>query len=292
MSRSNAVRAGFTSIFRDPAVFAAELAWRWAFAITAWLLIAYALLMFLQSLTVTDSDYLGLLGIFPGTIRAALESIFHGSGPKLVRLAVSLWFGLTLLWWFAASAGRTATLNALMPGAAVRLKDMLGIHALRAGLAAMAVLAYLGAIAAAAAFSQEPGGRDDTWFYLVAMPLLIIVSMVWSTLAWYLAIAPIVAAERGVGAVESFVEAAALAKRQPAQFTWVGFFYGGLRYLAAIFSFFVLIVMLSATVELPAGSGWVALLMWAAAFSFVSTLIGTARLAALVRIVRWDAGSV
>jgi hypothetical protein len=289
MSRSKAVRSGFTAVFRDPAIFAAELAWRWTFAIAAWLLMGYALLLFLQSLTVTDADYFGLLGIIPGTVRAALESIFHGSGPKLVKLALSLGFGLALLWWLAVSAGRTAILNALLSGQRVRFADMLRIHALRAGTALLAALAYAGAIAAAAVFSQRQTGRDEEKFFLIVFPLVLLVSVVWSTLAWYLSIAPIVAAQRGTTALESLLQSAALARRQPAQFTWVSFFYGGLRYLAGIFGFFALIVMLSATANLPAGSGWAALVLWAAAFSFVSTLINTARLAALVQVVRWDA---
>jgi hypothetical protein len=289
MSRSKAVRTGFATLFRDPAIFAAELAWRWTFGIAALLLIAYALLIFLQSLTVSDRDYFGLLGIFPGTVRAALENIFHGSGPRMLRVGISLWFGIALLWWIAASAGRTAALNALMPGRDARFTDMLRIHALRAGLFATAGLAYLGAIAAAAIFSQQPGGRDGSKFYLIAIPLILIVSMVWSTLAWYVSIAPIIAKERGTSAIESLLEAAALSHRQPAQFIWVSFCYGALRFLAGIFGFFVLLAMVSATVSLPAGSGWAVLVVWAAGFSFVLTLIGTARLASLVRIVRWDA---
>ena len=289
MSRSKAVRTGFASIFRDPLVFAGELAWRWTFAIAAWLLVAYALLMFLQSLTVTDRDYFGLLGIIPGTLRAALEHIFHGSGPKLVRIGVALWFGLSLLWWLAASAGRAATLNALMPASKVRFTQMLRLNALRAGLSAMAGLAYLGAIAAGAMYASVPGGHDESKFYLVSMPLIVLVSVVWSTLAWYLSIAPIVAAQRGTTAMDSLFEAAALTRRQPAQFTWVGFCYGGLRYVAGVIGFFVLLAMVSATASLPSGSSWAVLIAWAAAFSFVSTLIGTARLAAMVRIVQWDA---
>jgi hypothetical protein len=289
MSRSKAVRTGFAALFRDPLVFAGELAWRWTFAIAAWLLVAYALLMFLQSLTVTDRDYFGLLGIIPGALRAALEHIFHGSGPKTIKVGIALWSGLSLLWWLAASAGRAATLNALMPASKVRFPQMLGLHALRAGLAAMGGLAYLGAIAAGAMFSSVPGGHDDSKFYLVAMPLIFLISIVWSTLAWYLSLAPMVAAHRGTDAIDSILEAAALSRRQPAQFTWVGFCYGGLRYVAGVFGFFVLLAMVSATASLPSGSGWAVFIAWAAAFSFASTLIGTARLAALVRIVQWDA---
>src|SRR4051812_16860651 len=102
MSRSKAVRTGFTAIFREPAIFAAELAWRWTFSVAALLVLIYALLMFLQSLAVTDSDYFGLIGFIPGTAASALANIFHGSGPKMLRVALALWLGLTFLWWLAA----------------------------------------------------------------------------------------------------------------------------------------------------------------------------------------------
>ena len=86
MSRSRAVRFGFSTAFRRPALFAAELAWRWAFGAAAVLLIGYSVLLFLSSIPVSDRDLFGLSGMIPGMIQSSLAHIFNGSGPKIVRL--------------------------------------------------------------------------------------------------------------------------------------------------------------------------------------------------------------
>jgi hypothetical protein len=288
MSRSKAVRSGFSAVFREPAIFAAELAWRWAFGIAAWLLIVYALLMFLQSLEVTDRDYLGLLGIIPGTLGAALESIFRGSGPKLVKTGIVLWLGISVLWSLAASAGRAATLKALLPNGHAGFRNMFRLHALRAGLTFTAALAYVGSIATASVFARQGSTSRDETFFLVMIPLAVLVGVVWSVLTWYLTLAPVVSAHAGSGAFASMLDAAVLSRRQSSQFAWIGFFYGTLRYVAMALALFVLLMMLSLAAELPAGGGWAVLIAWGVGFSFVSAFIGVARLAAMTRIVQWD----
>jgi hypothetical protein len=105
MSKSHAVRSGFSAIFRDPLVYIAELAWRWTYAVASALLIAYGVLLFLNSLPVSARDAFGLSGIIPGLFVEALANIFRGSGPKMLRMAAMLFAGLGLLWFLAASLG-------------------------------------------------------------------------------------------------------------------------------------------------------------------------------------------
>src|SRR4051794_15628694 len=114
MSRSRAVRSGFTNIFRNPAVFLVELAWRWAYGAPALLLIAYSALLFLKLTPISDRDLFGLSGIIPGTAHAALSHIFSNSGPLLIRLIIALAVGIGILWWLASSLGRATVLQHLV----------------------------------------------------------------------------------------------------------------------------------------------------------------------------------
>src|ERR1041385_5808190 len=130
MADCNAVRTGFSTAFRRPSLFAAELAWRWAFDVSAWLLILYGILLFLRSVPVSDADMLGLSGIIPGSFGATVLHMLAGSGPKMVRVAFALLVGLTLLSWMAHSLGRSAVLRALLDIESHPLST-LGINLLR-----------------------------------------------------------------------------------------------------------------------------------------------------------------
>jgi hypothetical protein len=289
MSRSHAVRNGFGAVFREPGLFAAELAWRWTFWAAAWLLLAYALLMFLQSLPVSDRDYFGLIGPIPGTAKTALANIFQGSGPKLLRLAIALYAGLSVLWWFAASAGRSATLRVLLPEGRGGPASISRLHAVRVFLTFIAVLAYVGTYAVASIFSVQPDHtRDQERFLIIVLPLFFVVGVAWSALNWYLSLAPIIAMQYGTNTLGSMRESAAMLRKSSTQLAWVSFCFGVARYLMGIFAFLALLVLLSFAVQLPLPGAILVLLVWAAAFSFASTFFATARLAAMVRVVRWS----
>src|SRR5579872_2900939 len=103
MAECRAVSAGFSAAFRRPAVWLAELAWRWAFAVSAWLLIAYGVLLFLGSVPVSDADMFGLSGVIPSRVVPTIIHIFAGSGPKMLRLALALLVSLCLLSFLATS---------------------------------------------------------------------------------------------------------------------------------------------------------------------------------------------
>src|SRR5437660_12171034 len=109
MSRSRAIRSGCTAILRQPLVMLAELAWRWTLATAIIALGTYSLLLFLHSLPVTDRDMFGLSGLIPALFWQTVAHIFSGSGPKVIRIAIILAVGYSVLWWLAASFGRAAT---------------------------------------------------------------------------------------------------------------------------------------------------------------------------------------
>lgn len=289
MSRSHAVREGFSAIFREPLVYLAELAWRWTYSIAAALLIAYGVLLFLNSLPVTDRDLFGLSGIVPGLYGAALASIFQGSGPKMVRLALMLALGLGTLWFLAASLGRTATLTALLRKPA-RLRPILRLHFLRLMVGSAAWVAYIGAFAVAfsAARFENGQGYDPGKFYLVFLVLSLVISSAWSSASWYLSLGPILSVRNGSGALDSLYDSAALVRRQPRQFSWVGIFFGVLRTIVWFAAFIVFVTVMSSAAAAPPGVATAVLILFLTAYSAVSAFIYLARMGSYLRILEWD----
>src|SRR3954471_21325540 len=144
MATCQPIRAGFSVAFKRPAVFAAEIAWRWAFTFASWLLIIYGVLLFLRSVPVSNADMFGLSGIIPGSIGPAIMHILTGSGPKMVRLAVALLFGVSLLSWMSYSLGRTAVLRALLARHSAGFSSIWSLNLLRTFCSLLVMLAYAG----------------------------------------------------------------------------------------------------------------------------------------------------
>lgn len=289
MSKSHAVRSGFSAIFREPLVYVAELAWRWTYSIAAFLVVAYAVLLFLNSLPVSDRDAFGLSGIIPGLFLEALANIFRGSGPRMMRVAIMLLAGLGVLWFLAASVGRTATLTALLHTPA-RLRPILRLHFLRLVVGTMAWIAYGGALAVAARAARfESGeGYNPGEFYLIFLLLSMVISTAWSSASWYLSLGPIFSVRNGTGALDSLYDAAALVRRQPSQFSWVGILFGLTRAAVWFAGVFTLLLLLSAVSSAPAGISTLVLLLFLAAYSAVSNFIYLARMNAYLRILEFD----
>jgi hypothetical protein len=289
MSRSHAIRSGFGAIFRDPLVYAAELAWRWTYGIAAWLLVVYGALLFLGSLPVSDRDAIGLSGIIPGLFAEALANIFRGSGPKLVRLALMYFLGLSLLWLVAASIGRSATLSALL-GRPVRLRTILRLHFLRLMVATAAWIAYGGALVVAfnAARFENGQGYHPGRLYLVFIVLSLVISTAWSSASWYLSLGPMLSARHGSGVFDSLYDAAALVRRQPTQFTWVGIVFAVIRTVVWFGTFFLFMTVLSVALQTPSAVASALLILFLALYSVVSNFLYLARMNSYLRIMDWD----
>ena len=107
-------RDSFAALWHDPALLAAELTWRWCFGFSAWALAIISAALFLDSLKISRGDEFLLGTLQPQLIISAIEHIFHGSLTRFLLEQIALIVGLTLLWSFAATAGRAATLRRLV----------------------------------------------------------------------------------------------------------------------------------------------------------------------------------
>ena len=105
---------GFAALRHEPALLAAELAWRWCFGFSALVLVAVSTGLYLDSVNVSRADQFLLSTLQPPLLAEALRDIFRGSLSRLLLEQAVLVFGLTLLWSFASAAGRAAILRRLV----------------------------------------------------------------------------------------------------------------------------------------------------------------------------------
>jgi len=258
----------------------------------------------------------GLSGVIPSLFWQTIAHIFSGSGPKMMRIAVILVIGFSALWWLAASFGRTATLRALAQGTAeaskaaeprmfrpLRLRPVFTLNAFRVLLGFTTALAYMAAFLLAFSASgmraESAASGAAGKFYLLFVPLAVIIGSVWSMLNWYLSLAPVVAAGTpadssspsicSASALSSFFDSAMLSRRRGSQFAWVGFVFGILRLMLFTAAWFVFLAIAGLLAQLPGGVAWGVLFLLALVYSFISTALNLVRLAAYLRIVEWDA---
>lgn len=279
MSQSQAMRSAFGMVFRQPAIYVAEFVWRTTFAITVGLLGFYALIGYLDWMEVTDLDLFGLSGIVPGTIAAALTHIFQGSGPVLLRTAIAVALGAGLLWLVLATVGEGVTLSALFGSERPAFRLVATWNLARLALLYLTIAAFIGAGFAAFAKSRlADGSHDHSAFYALAVPL-------WILVFW------VGAAIRGVISVESLrgLRGNGLEWRTGrGQFMWVAFATGLMRmvlWFTALFAFFMVLGM---AVQSPAFIAWLLIVLFAIAYSAVSTLIHLLKLAGYVRVIAWE----
>lgn len=135
------LQEGFTALREEPLLLTAELAWRWCFALAAWLIALCAAAMFLDSLPVSSLDRFFLGTMNPALESSALSHILRGALLRYLWIKFIVLAGLTILWAFAAAVGRAASLRNLVAltggedrdeDAGWQFRPMFQLHLLRA----------------------------------------------------------------------------------------------------------------------------------------------------------------
>ncbi len=211
-------RDGFAALRHEPALFAAELTWRWCFGLSAWGVGILSIALFLDSVTVAPADGFLLRTLQPQLEENALRHIFRGSLSRFVLEQTVLLLGVMVLWSLAATAGRAATLHRLVAMfstdeepqlmewkfAPIYLLQLLRVMwTIIAVAVAFALVLYSSILAqnghpmrAAAALAAGLG-----------VPFLAI------TLSWFLSVAPLFCVRNGADAMEALQQAVDFAAR-------------------------------------------------------------------------------
>ena len=200
---------GFSFLREEPLLLAAELTWRWCFALAAWLIALFAAAMFLDSLRLTalDRSLLGTLN--PALEQTALSHVLHGTLLRYLWIKFTVLAALTILWAFAAAVGRAASLRNLVAlsggedrdeDAGWQFRPMLQLHLLRALWTWTGLGCFLASLLLGNVMSQHRHPARAAFFYVFGVALSIVFGV---TLNWVFGLAPLFCIRNQVKAREA-----------------------------------------------------------------------------------------
>ena len=302
---------GFRSVFRRPALPLAEVAWRWSFGAAACVLLGLGFLEYLDTLPVSNLDLLLLRTRHPWLISQAFVHIFHGSSLRSVLAGVLLFSALAILWIFIASVGRAATLDTILsyirtraiaaqPSASQvvdttshtataqsspwRFRSMAGLHFLRATLALAACAGCVGAIILAGFVSSDTDPHPALVFFL-AIAILCLVWLAWSSLSWFLAIASIFVVSKKKDTFAALASAVALCRDRFGSVMAVGTWFGVAHLVLFIVATSVVTFPLAFVRVLPVGFVLLVILLLTLGYFAIVDTLHIGRLAGYVAIL-------
>ena len=311
MSAWSPTLEGFRSVFRRPALPLAEVAWRWSFGAAACLLLGLGFFEYLDTLPVSNLDLLLLRTRHPWLISQAFAHIFHGSSPRFVLAGVLLSSALAILWIFIASVGRGATLDTILnymrararahepraPQVSAttrdneaaestpwRFRSMAGLHFLRAALALAACAGCAGAIILAGFVSSGADPHPVLVFFL-AVTIVCLVWLAWSSVSWFLAIASIFVVSKRKDTFGALASAVALCRDRFGSVMAVGTWFGVAHLVLFMIATSVVTFPLAFVRALPAGFVLLAVFLLTLAYFAIVDTLRIGRLAGYVAIL-------
>jgi len=281
---------GFAAIRHEPALFAAELTWRWCFGLAAWGLATVSATLFLDSLKVSSSDQFLLDTLQPRLLSEALRHIFRGSLNRFVWEQAMLLVGLTLLWTFAATVGRAATVHRLVamfgveeeaPTISRDFRPIFVLNLLRAIWTLIALTAMLVSLAGGTLLAHNHRAAK------AAFVLAFGIGLSWAfgvVLNWFLGLAPLFCARNRVAAPEALAQSVDFLARNAGRLFGLGLVFALLRLVWAGTMFFVVFAPLRLVHHVA--RGWIALLIAMATLLYFAgaDLLYLARLGAYVSL--------
>ena len=187
---------GFRSILRRPSVFLIEVAWRWSFGGAAIVLLLSAGSLLLDSVTFTDNDRIAWQSRdFFLISQAALRFLHRLTGRPLVIIAAFV-LSTSLLWLVISAIGRALTLKQLVDGE-ISFRRVLVRHCYRVCLAWASIGAFIAVTAFCSYIALRERTPDYLIYYVLLLPLALIVGIFWSVLNWYLSLGAVCTAIYG-----------------------------------------------------------------------------------------------
>ena len=295
MSSFSPTAEGFRLIFRRTAIPFAEIAWRWTFAIAAWLLGTLFLIEYMGSLPVTALDRLLLGTQQPILVSRAIHRIFHGSAFRFTEAGILLLVGLAIAWIALASLGRAATLAALLeefgfaPGSGRgTVRSLAALNFLRVAVALAAVVAGFGAALVANSFwaSAHVSVADAArlWF-----GVLFLVWTLWTFLNWLLSTAAVFVVTDQKEAFNAIAATARFCRESTGRVLAVGVWFGLAHLGALIAAFMAGFTTLSTVGAWRIGPALFLEFLIVIGYCGVADFLYAGRLAAYVAIIRGEA---
>jgi hypothetical protein len=226
MTSPSPTRDGFRAMFALPYVGIIEVLWRWSFGAIFGLLAIFCFAEYLQSLPISR-EQLFLLGSGQSMLALkALQQIFQGSAPRLIRAFLLLASTATFCWIALAAIGRAATLRPLIHNEESKVSSgsLLGLNVLRA--LAFVLTSALTIAIFVLLYSSKSDSDSAAAGMLLSFALIVFVWGGWGVWNWFFAVAVIFVAKENCGTFSALARASDLTiKRFGAVFA-VSFWFG------------------------------------------------------------------
>ena len=202
MNPISATTVAFRLLFRRPLIFLAEVAWRWTFAASAFVLGMAFILAYLNSLPVTSLDRLLLYTGQPFLIAQAIRRIFHGSSVRFVEASILVGLGLAIAWVVLASLGRLAVLRSIFEEFECQgktnqpIRALVFLNFLRAAVFLAAKVAAIGSLLIASSMWASSHIRIADAMRLALLTWFLI-CLAWAMLNWLISVAAIFVVAEG-----------------------------------------------------------------------------------------------
>lgn len=192
--RSSPLSIGFRAILRRPALFFMEVAWRWVFGALACGAVFYcsSRVRLLMPLSEADTHAWGSRDFFLIT-QAFLHVLRQLRGESFI-IVISTALAVSVLWVVLSTAGRTIILRHLVH-AQVSFPRVMGLHLFRLLVAWIALAGLVGIGSFCVTVANRGRIPDYLMFYVLFMPLLVILSIFWSVLNWYFSLGVVCVAQ-------------------------------------------------------------------------------------------------
>jgi len=286
---------GFAALREEPLLLPAELTWRWCFALAAWLLALAAAALFLDSLKVSQVDRFLLNTLQPALASTALARIFSGTLLRILWIKFLVLAGLTVLWAFAASVGRAASLRTLVglfggddrdEDAGWQFRAMSQLHLIRAIWTCTALTCFFVSFVLGHAMTMQQRPARAAFFYVFGVALSLLFGVM---LNWMFGLAPLFCIRNQASARDALALTLDFCTRQAGRLFGLSLGFLALRLVWAGAMFFL--VLAPTGLGKHVAIGWQLLLM---ALLFLVYLAGAdalnlARLGAYASIADLDA---
>jgi hypothetical protein len=263
--RSSPFQDGFAALWHEPALLAAELTWRWCFGLAAWGLAIISAALFLDSLTISRGDEFLLGTLQPQLLLGAVRHIFRGSLTRLLCEQTVLILGLMLLWSFAATVGRAATLRRLVAmfssgdepqTMSWEFAPIFVLNLLRAMWTLIAVSAMLISLVSGSIMANNQRAVRAAFFLVFGIGLSWAFGVV---LNWFFGLAPLFSIRNGAGTREALAQSVDFCSHRVGRLFRLGIGFLMLRIVWAGTMFLVFLSSLKLKHHIP--SGWIVLIM-------------------------------
>jgi hypothetical protein len=303
MKQRSPTLEGFRAVFRQPAIPLAEIAWRWSFGVAAIFLLGASLLEYFDTLPVSVRDMLLLRSRQPILIARAISHIFHDSAFRFAFASVILMAALTIGWSIIAAIGRAATVKALLDYFSIRNqaapssdrshglerkqskpRSLLGLNLLRVVLTLATAIACVGA-AILAGFASSSTDPQPGLVFLLFMPLILLVWLLWSVLNWFLSVASLFLIDQNNDTLGAISAAVDLCRARLGPILSVGFWFLSAHVFALVVATTIAAFPLAFARVLPGGVVLGGMLLVMLLYFAVADFLYVGRLAAYACII-------